>query len=203
MEGIHELAGKSLAMPPYTIKVGGSLFDLPDLGRRLGQWLAGLAQGQVLLVPGGGPTADVVRLLDRRHHLGEERAHWLALRALSLNAHFLAALLPKSVVLTDLDGCPRAWQENRLAILDAFAFAQADEAQPAQLAHSWEVTSDSIAARAAQLVGTEQLILLKSVDLEHPRDWTQAVKAGVVDGQFPRIVKEANLNVRIVNFRRL
>ena len=58
-------------------KVGGSLFDLPDLGQRLA-WLAEAQLSTVLLVPGGGPTAEIIRNLDRRHRLGEEAAHWLA-----------------------------------------------------------------------------------------------------------------------------
>lgn len=49
------------------VKVGGSLFDLPDLGPRLRAWLKTLRTADVLLVPGGGPTADVVRSLDRAH----------------------------------------------------------------------------------------------------------------------------------------
>src|ERR1700730_10035653 len=74
------------------VKVGGSLFDLADLGARLRAWLEPVVAGPVLLVPGGGPTADVVRAFDRLHALGEETAHWLAVRALTLNAHFLQTL---------------------------------------------------------------------------------------------------------------
>jgi aspartokinase-like uncharacterized kinase len=66
---------------PVVVKVGGSLFDLPDLGPRLEVWLG--ARRSVVLVPGGGPTTDVVRALDRTHRLGEEAAHWLALRSIS------------------------------------------------------------------------------------------------------------------------
>jgi hypothetical protein len=97
---------KPLPVPgPIVVKVGGSLFDLPDLGSRLQSWLDRLPTRQVLLVPGGGPTADVVRELDRRHGLGDERAHWLALRALMLNAYFLAELLPSAAVVENFRDC--------------------------------------------------------------------------------------------------
>jgi ELWxxDGT repeat protein len=79
---------------PIVVKVGGSLFDLPDLGQRLHAWLAAQGHARMLLVPGGGPTADLIRAFDRRYGLGEEAAHWLALRAMALNAWILAALLP-------------------------------------------------------------------------------------------------------------
>src|SRR5207248_2464665 len=85
--------------PSLVVKVGGSLYDLPDLGPRLHAFLRSLDRPEVLLIPGGGPTADVVRDLDRRHGLGEETAHWLALHALAVNAHFLAALVPGGAVV--------------------------------------------------------------------------------------------------------
>src|SRR5262249_17829191 len=69
---------------PVVVKVGGSLFDLQDLGPRLHALLTVRPQCSPLLVPGGGAVADVVRALDRRHQLGEETSHWLALQAMSL-----------------------------------------------------------------------------------------------------------------------
>ena len=56
------------------VKLGGSLYDATDLGPRLRAWLDARPERRVVLVPGGGPMADVVRDLDTRHHLGEESA---------------------------------------------------------------------------------------------------------------------------------
>src|SRR2546430_770089 len=100
--------------PSHVLKVSGSLYDLPDLGPRLQCFLAGLTGADVLLIPGGGGTADVVRDLDARHGLGQEKAHWLALRALTLNAHFLASLLPSACVVENFLDCARAWQVGRV-----------------------------------------------------------------------------------------
>src|SRR5437868_6532113 len=84
------------------VKVGGSLFDLPNLRERLRSFLKSLDASAVLLIPGGGRATDVIRDLDRRHSLGEEASHWLALRSLSLNAHVLAELLSPARVVHDL-----------------------------------------------------------------------------------------------------
>ncbi len=63
------------------VKVGGSLYDLPDLGPRLRGFLASLKDVDRLIVPGGGATTDAIRLFDRDHGLGPEQSHWLALCA--------------------------------------------------------------------------------------------------------------------------
>jgi aspartokinase-like uncharacterized kinase len=186
-----------MADAPVVVKVGGSLYDLPDLGNRLGRWLEGLGRCRVVLVPGGGPTADVIRTLDGCHGLGEERAHWLALRALTLNAWFLATLLPHGVVTDD----PTAGPPGSLAILDAHAFAQADEGRPGALPHNWAVTSDALAARVAVVAGARRLILLKSVTVADGLDWRGAERLGIVDAAFADIVGRHALEVRAVNLR--
>ncbi|MCS7044931.1 MAG: hypothetical protein NZO58_01110 [Gemmataceae bacterium] len=182
------------------VKVGGSLFDLADLRRRLLDWLDSLTVSRVLLIPGGGTAADVVRAWDRRFQLGEETSHWLALRMLQVNAHLLAHLLPGAVVLSRLEQLP---PEPRpfLAVLDALAFAQGDEADPNHVPHRWEATSDSIALRVAQVLGAGVLYLLKSVAWDNG-DWEAAARRGVVDPFFPDLVRRGSaLSIHVVNLR--
>src|SRR5262245_30988403 len=109
--------------PDVVVKVGGSLYDLPDLGPRLRAWLGQRPELAPLLVPGGGAVVDFVRNLDRRHRLGEEASHWLALRGLTLQAHFLAALLPNAVVVNAPCGCSGLGR-RQIAVLDGYAFAR-------------------------------------------------------------------------------
>src|SRR5205823_2457906 len=106
-----------MSRPLAVVKVGGSLYDMPDLGPRLRAWLRAEAGPDVLLVPGGGPAADVVRDLDRIHRLGEEDAHWLALGALQMNAMFLALLLSPADVITRPEQAG-----SGVTILDALQF---------------------------------------------------------------------------------
>ena len=173
------------------VKVGGSLFDRPDLGLGLRRWLSGIT-GRVLFVPGGGPGVEAIRQLDRTHQLGEEKSHWLALRVVEVNAHFLAALLPGSRVVND----PNRTPFGALGILDAFAFALRDESHADHLPHSWSVTSDSLAARAAVIGGAHRLVLLKSVTLSAGSDWT-----GGVDALFGSVMAGRVPEVECVNFR--
>ncbi len=190
----------------WVIKVGGSLYELPDLGLRLRRFLTAVvpAQAAVMLVPGGGATANVIRELDARHGLGEERAHFLALQALSLNAHFLACLLPEATVLgPTYPGVPG--HTHRIWILDSRAFMEADERLTGKvlLPHVWDATSDSVAARAAVVWHAERLVLLKSVTIPPGLSWEEASRQGFVDPVLPQILRQATtpLEVTAVNLR--
>ncbi len=179
------------------VKVGGSLFDLPALGGRLSRWLGELGPARVLLVPGGGAAADAVRDLDHHQRLGEETSHWLALRAMSFNAHFLQALLPSSSVVA------RPWPDSARGpcLLDAYSFARFDDRSPGSLPHSWQVTSDSVAARAAVVGDAAELVLLKSVTVAKGTSWEDAAEAGIVDALFPDVVRQASFRTWAINFR--
>jgi len=174
---------------------------------RLIQFLSGLRCREVALIPGGGPIVDPIRDLDRWHGLGEETSHWLALRALSLNAHLLAELLEgqSAAVSGALEQWPELWRRERIPILDACPFALADESNLDRLPHSWNVTSDSIAARVARLLGARRLVLLKSMGATDGASSVDLVRQGIVDQFFTQALGQsfsgANCHVEVVNFR--
>jgi hypothetical protein len=210
------------------VKVGGSLFDHPALGPGLRDFLQTLAPKEVLLVPGGGPVADAVRKLDRTHQLGEEAAHWLALRSLGVTTHLLESVLglAREEPTPRPPPCREGEQDLRnritfkgsgevshtltpslqgggrgVGLLDAFAFAVEDESRPGALPHTWSVTTDSIAARAAVVFRAERLVLLKSVDVPTGTTWETAAANGWVDAHFPQIARTLACPVETVNFR--
>jgi aspartokinase-like uncharacterized kinase len=187
--------------PPVVVKVGGSLFDWPELKIRLPQYLATEKGRTVVVVPGGGADADAVRKLDQCHRLGEEASHWLALRALTLNAHFLAELLPDVRVVEGLNASRSAWRRGGITIIDMFRFARGDESRPDHPPHNWSVTSDSLAARVAQVAEAERLVLLKSVDFPREISWSEAARLGHVDPYFPTITADAPFTVEAMNLR--
>lgn len=184
------------------VKVGGSLYDLPELGDRLRHWLD-RQTGSLVLIPGGGSTADLVRRFDRQHRLGEDQAHWLALRALSLNAHVLACLVPATQVIEDFREVNHSWAERKIPILDMFAFAWEDDQEADHPPHDWNTTSDSLALRLAWRLGADRLVLLKSVSIPGSVTWEQASKDGWVDGHFPTLAAKIGriLTIEMINFR--
>jgi 5-(aminomethyl)-3-furanmethanol phosphate kinase len=170
------------------VKVGGSLFDHPRLAPGLRACLDSLAPAEVMLVPGGGAVVDAVRELDRVHGLGEEVSHGLAVWALGVSSEFLTHTVAR---------------DPRVTVLDCYQFVVEDESRPGALPHSWDVTSDSLAARAAVVFGAERLVLLKSVDVPSGTPWEEAAARGWVDPHFAKVVADAAFAVEVVNFRRV
>jgi aspartokinase-like uncharacterized kinase len=175
-------------------KVGGSLFYLPDLAARLRRWLTGVSDRQVILVPGGGAGADVIRRLDELHQIGDEAAHWLALGVAGVNARFLAGLLGVPIVTSPPHSIG-------IIVLDPEAYCRLDEGRPGTLPHNWDVTTDSVAARVAAVAGGS-LILLKSTDLPRETTWEEAAANGLVDRAFPSLIAASRIQVSWVNLRR-
>jgi aspartokinase-like uncharacterized kinase len=142
------------------LKVGGSLGrgeglsslcqEITSLGKRIG----------LLVVPGGGEFADQVRSYYRRYQLSETAAHRMALLAMDQYACLLADLIPQSVLVEDLLSAKTIVENGQVPILlPAALIIQADP-----LPHSWQVTSDSIAAWVAGLARCPRLVLLKDID---------------------------------------
>jgi aspartokinase-like uncharacterized kinase len=177
---------------PVVIKVGGSLFDWPELRGSLSTLLEELraTRPHVVLLAGGGQAADFVRALDRTFALGDVTSHNLALRSLDLTAHVLAALVPGLVVVDELAALDSAWNQGGTPILAPRRFLEeSDLASPDPLRRSWDVTSDAIAARLADYLGAAELLLLKSTPLPASTDRRAAARLGLVDPCFPEVAQ--------------
>ena len=180
-----------MSLPPVVVyKLGGSLFTLPDLPDRLQQVWQQRPGTSPLLIVGGGGAADVVRDWDRTFQLGAERAHWLAIDALDLSASLLLRLMPELQLVRSRKQFELAQLEKRPAVLCVVCFVKWLETQPAALPHSWDVTTDSIAAAAAIAWQAEELVLLKSCDLPEPIDLSALADQGLVDQHFPTAARD-------------
>jgi aspartokinase-like uncharacterized kinase len=182
------------------IKVGGSLLEWPGLPASLSGYLAERRGERLVLLAGGGAAADFVRRLDEQHGLGEERSHALALRSLDLTAHALASLIETLIVVEDASGIESAWAEGRIPVLAPRIFLEEDDRSADPLPHSWDVTSDSIAARVAVRLGARELVLLKSAAMPSTMGRKEAARAGLVDAAFPEAAREVT-HVLVRNLR--
>lgn len=161
------------------VKVGGGLAASPGALRRVGRVVAGAAaRGRLVVVPGGGPFADAVRAFDAEHGLSPSAAHWMAILALDQYAFVLADVIPGGRLVEDGAGIRTAHHDGAVPVLAPSRWLRAAD----ELPHSWEVTSDSLAAYLATLLGADELILVKPVsgglELVDPY-FTRALPAGL------------------------
>jgi aspartokinase-like uncharacterized kinase len=179
-------------MSVTVLKLGGSLLDLADLPVRLRAVLTKLDGERPLLTCGGGEAADIVRRWHDAHGLDEERSHWLAMDSIRLNQRLLLTLMPELELVSNRAAAESAWHRGRVPLLDLMAFVGIEEsqAQAVPLPHSWEVTSDSLAAWVSIQWPAQRLILLKSVDWSDAATEFDALKAKslkLVDEHFTRL----------------
>ena len=127
---------------PLVVKIGGSLQEcVPDLVPELRGYCA-------LIVPGGGNFADQVRAL----RIGDQdAAHWMAVLAMEQFGWYLSTF---GLPVTDRLEIPRV-----ASVLLPYRPLRTYDPLP----HSWDITSDTIAAWIAARLGVD-LLLVKSVD---------------------------------------
>ena len=127
----------------HVIKIGGSLFDIAgDIIRDV------ISSGSpVIVVPGGGPFIE----LTKKCGIEEEESHWMAIAGMEQYGWYLSSF---GIPVTD---CFELQQDQ--SILLPYRIMRDDDPLP----HSWNVSSDTIAAWIAWRL-RKKLILLKSVD---------------------------------------
>jgi|APCry1669189204_1035204.scaffolds.fasta_scaffold19738_1 5-(aminomethyl)-3-furanmethanol phosphate kinase len=178
-------AGESIRNPraPLLVKLGGSLHhQIPDIVPLLCK-----SERQLMVVPGGGLFADTVR----QERVDDDAAHWMAIAAMEQYAWVIAS---RGMRTTDLLAVP----ETTAVFLPYISMRQRDP-----LPHSWDVTSDTIAAWIAAELGIE-LLILKSVDgifLNgiHQEQVTIPIKNDVVDPFFIPFVLKHRMKSTIIN----
>lgn len=184
----------------HVVKLGGSLLALDDLPGRWRRFAQQWRDDRLLLVVGGGSTADLVRRWDVLYQLDASRSHWLALRAMQLNSHLVAAILEGTEVVVDAAGGETAWQAARQPIVDPLGWLDQRWRHGQTTPTDWSFTSDSIAAQIAADLRAARLTLLKSTDWLGGDDWQAAAARGVVDGRFASVAAAAG-EISIVNLR--
>jgi aspartokinase-like uncharacterized kinase len=168
-------------------KIGGAFVSSPELPT-IASALFERIRTPLVLVAGGGEAADLVRAWDDRLELAATAAHWLAIRAMSLQAELLARRLGREVRrgVAPWDVCDcwvlDPWQELMTA--------------PNELPVGWHVTSDSIAAWAAKRVGARELVMVKAVG-DDATTIAEASRRGWVDPFFSEAAR--GLSVRWMN----
>ncbi len=188
-------------MTRHVVKLGGSLLDRPDLGAALAKWLSDQTPDrQIVLLVGGGKYVDSLREYQRRFTISDEAAHWLAIELLDATSNLVGQLLPEMPAVATIEEIGQS-DSPTVRIVPSNWLRKDESQQPGTpLGVGWRVTSDSIAARLAEILGAERLTLLKSRDWSPTAgagDWQTAAELGYVDADFWRhVAKELVVDCR-------
>jgi 5-(aminomethyl)-3-furanmethanol phosphate kinase len=184
-------------MSVWVVKLGGSLAN----SEKLPKWLEVIATagaGKVVLVPGGGPWADEVRVAQKREGFDDGVAHRKALRSMERYALALSDLRAdlnpaaseaeiREVLRT---GKVALWMPHDMVLADPF------------IPQSWDVTSDSLAAWLAGKLGASALLMVKSVVLGGSHtDVEEWSRRGWVDSAFKKFSSGARFRIHMLGQR--
>jgi 5-(aminomethyl)-3-furanmethanol phosphate kinase len=179
--------------PSVVVKLGGSLIASPHLAA----WLAALAAGRgaAVIVAGGGPFADAVRIAQEARPFDDRAAHRMAILAMEQYALMLAALEPAlrpaasraAIRAAGRAGATPVWLPARMS------FGAPD------IPESWEVTSDSLAVWLARRLGLARVLLVKSAALPMARVAAAELAAvGIVDSLLPCFLAGSGIECRCI-----
>jgi aspartokinase-like uncharacterized kinase len=192
------------------VKVGGSLLGDPPRLRNLLARLADGAEGACVIVPGGGPDADAVRVAQSREGFSDAEAHRRALDAMGRTAERFRAMEGRLVVshapwaVEPLTGdgevaealSPKAGRGD-----DAAARRPPEEttalvwnpsllrAGHPDIPETWDVTSDSLALWLATRMNAPVCTLVKSADAPAGAAPEALARAGLCDAAFPAFAR--------------
>lgn len=136
------------------VKVGGSLIDrIPLLIRQIDTWAAARHQS-ILIVPGGGIFANSIRTFQESFGISDNAAHWMAVLAMEQYAYYILDRIDIRFI-DNLD----EFKPGASLLLPYELLKRDDHGLP----HSWDVTSDTIAAWVAQRTSSR---LVKATDVD-------------------------------------
>jgi aspartokinase-like uncharacterized kinase len=169
--------------PLWIVKLGGSLADVPVLAL----WLDALAAGggRIVLVPGGGPFADVVRAAQRQWDFDDATAHRLAIMAMEQYGWMLAGLEPQLQPVASAAAIRRVLRQGGVPV---WLPCRMTLGRP-DIPESWDMTSDSLAAWLAARLGARGLLLVKSVPVADGSTVEVLAASGVVDPLLPTFLR--------------
>jgi 5-(aminomethyl)-3-furanmethanol phosphate kinase len=140
------------------VKIGGGLTAIPGALDTVCRAVADAGRSAaIVVVPGGGPFADAVRAFERDHGISADASHWMAMLAMDQYAEVLAERIAGAVLVDEAGAVADAVDPHGVAVLAPYRWMRAADVLP----HTWDATSDSVAAFVAGALDAERLVLVK------------------------------------------
>jgi aspartokinase-like uncharacterized kinase len=175
------------------IKLGGSLLETAALPVCLAT-IANRA-GPSVIVPGGGPFAEQVRVAQSQWHFDDVAAHRMAILAMQQMALLMHSLMPEFAIVADAESLRLGSQLKPVLIWSP----QVEQLDKAGIAASWDLTSDSLAAWLAGRIEADELIIVKSAPIPEHASLSDLQRQRILDAAFHAFTARANYKISVLN----
>lgn len=209
------------------IKIGGSLLLQDSLAGKLQSWVDQQPPGETIAIVGGGELIDTMRRLDAAHRCDPSWVHWQCIALLRTTFDWFGQQLDDWQICSTVDQFQRLVQQgqhrvennsrralrarniqqsdarsestptftNHLVAVDSFYYPGIETPLP----EDWTTTSDAIAGWLSVLLNADELVLLKSCDVDETAPLAELAARGVIDAVLPSFA-DLLPKVRFVNF---
>lgn len=178
----------------WVVKIGGSLAT----AEALPLWLDVLScygGGKVVIVPGGGPFAELVHESQLYWKFDDSSAHFMALLAMTQFGLMLSGMQAELVPVEREEDIERVLAAAGIPVWLPTEMVTDDDS----IEHSWDVTSDSLAAWLATRIGASRLLLVKSGAVDNNLPVQELARMGIVDACFPDYVQQGKFAVSLMS----
>ena len=184
------------------IKLGGSL---QEKGREIIRFLSDYAEKNAhtfIIIPGGGHFVKRIKELSEQEVISDDAAHWMAV----LGMHQYGFYLADGSGIEIVESMEELRNVVHICLLLPYNLLKGDDSLP----HTWNVTSDTIAAFVANKVGETSFIKLTDVDglmddkgllvrQIHAKAMIKNAHTGCVDAELPLFLMQNEMSCTIVN----
>jgi len=184
------------------VKLGGSL---QEKGREIIRFLSDYAEKKahtVIIIPGGGHFVKWIKKLSEQEVISDDAAHWMAVLGMHQYGFYLADGSGMEIV----ESIEELRNVVHIGVLLPYNLLKDDDSLP----HTWNVTSDTIAAFVANKVCEKSFIKLTDVDglmddkgllvrQIHAKAMNKNARTGCVDAELPLFLMQNGMSCTIVN----
>lgn len=196
------------------IKIGGSLLGNDMLASKFRSWVDAQQPADTIAIVGGGEMIEAIRRLDSVSPFDPATVHWHCVELLRVTFQWIGKQLDgwqlvsttsdfetlardgSGLMQPDSQGDAEP-RQPRHALVDVNAFYRPGDDAP--LPENWTTTTDAIAGWLSILLNADELVLLKSCEVDPTISLAELARQGVVDEAIVGLAEQLP-PVRLVNF---
>lgn len=171
------------------VKLGGSLFETGKIFDCLKH--IALQNENIVVVCGGGVFADTVRNAQKKWQFDDIAAHEMAILGMQQTAIMCQNVQSEFTIVQKIS----EFKTHHLSIWSP----DLAELNAAKIPASWEITSDSLAAWLAKKLKADELIIVKSCEVDSTLTLADLTERFIIDSAFAGFVQNADFAVNIIS----